>query len=37
MTFQSMKSNVIIAILMIGVINLVGNHFSGHVVAILPF
>jgi hypothetical protein len=37
MTFQSMKSNVAIAVIMIGVINLVGNYFSGKVVAHLPF
>ena len=37
MTFSSMKSHMIVAVLMIAVINLIGSYFSGHVVAMLPF
>lgn len=37
MTFQSMKSNILIGVVMIGVINMVGTHFQGMVVAMLPF
>ena len=37
MMFNSMKCNVIIAVMMIGMLNLVGTHFQGQVVAKLPF
>lgn len=37
MTFQSMKSNVIIGFVMIGVINMIGTYFQGIIVASLPF
>jgi len=37
MTFSSFKSHAVVGVLMIAVINIIGNHFSGHVVAILPF
>ena len=37
MTFQSIKSNLLIGVVMIGVINLVGTYFQGIVVASLPF
>lgn len=37
MTFQSIKSNLLIGVMMIGVINLVGTYFQGIVVANLPF
>ena len=35
--FNGMKTNVIIGILMIAVLNLVGTYFQGKVVAKLPF
>jgi hypothetical protein len=37
MMFNSMKCNVIVGIIMIAVLNLVGTHFQGQVVAKLPF
>ena len=37
MTFNSMKCNVIVGIIMIAVLNLLGTHFQGQVVAKLPF
>ena len=37
MTFQSMKSNLLIGVLMIGAINMIGTHFQGQVIAVLPF
>jgi uncharacterized membrane protein (DUF106 family) len=37
MMFNSMKCNVIIAVMMIAVLNLVGTHFQGMIVAKLPF
>ncbi len=37
MMFNSMKCNVIIAVMMIAMLNLVGTHFQGQVVAKLPF
>lgn len=35
--FNGMKTNVIIGLLMIAVLNLVGTNFQGQVVAKLPF
>ncbi len=37
MTFQGMKSNLLIGLVMIGVINFTGSYFQGVVVAMLPF
>jgi hypothetical protein len=37
MMFNSMKCNIIIAVMMIAMLNLVGAHFQGQVVAKLPF
>lgn len=37
MTFDSLKSNLLIGFIMIGVINTIGTYFQGNVVAILPF
>ena len=37
MTFQSMKSNLLIGFVMIGAINMIGTYFQGQVVAMLPF
>jgi hypothetical protein len=37
MMFNSMKCNIIIAVMMIAMLNLVGTHFQGQVVAKLPF
>jgi hypothetical protein len=37
MTFSSLKSNVLIGLIMIGAINTIGTYFQGSVVAILPF
>jgi uncharacterized membrane protein (DUF106 family) len=37
MTFSSFKSHAIVGVLMIAVINLIGNYFSGSVIAMLPF
>ena len=37
MTFQSMKSNIIIGFVMIGVINMIGTYFQGIVMVNLPF
>ena len=32
-----MKSNLLIGVLMIGAINMIGTHFQGQVIAVLPF
>ncbi len=37
MTFESLKSNLLIGLIMIGAINTIGTYFQGIVVAILPF
>lgn len=37
MTFEGLKSNLLIGFMMIGVINTIGTYFQGQVVAILPF
>lgn len=37
MTFESLKSNLLIGVVMIGAINMIGTYFQGIVVAILPF
>lgn len=37
MTFESLKSNLLIGLIMIGAINAIGTHFQGVVVAMLPF
>lgn len=37
MTFLSIKSNAIIAVVMIGAIYSIGSYFQGIVMAILPF
>lgn len=37
MTFESLKSNLLIGVIMIGAINAIGTYFQGVVVAILPF
>lgn len=37
MTFEGLKSNLFIAVIMIGAINTIGTYFQGIVVAILPF
>lgn len=37
MTFQSMKSNLLIGFVMIGAINMIGTYFQGQVIAVLPF
>jgi hypothetical protein len=37
MTFDSLKSNLLIGVMMIGAINTIGTYFQGIVVAILPF
>lgn len=37
MMFNGMKCNLIIGLMMIAVLNLVGTHFQGQVVAKLPF
>jgi hypothetical protein len=37
MTFSSMMSHGVVALLMIAVINLIGTHFGGVTVAMLPF
>ena len=37
MTFESFKSHAVVGVLMIVVINMIGSHFSGNVVVMLPF
>jgi len=37
MTFDGIKSHLVVGALMIAVINLIGSHFSGNVVVMLPF
>ena len=37
MTFEGLKSNLCIAVMMIGAINAIGTYYQGIVVAILPF
>lgn len=37
MTFDGLKSNLLIGVIMIGAINTIGTYFQGVVVAILPF
>lgn len=37
MTFEGLKSNLLVAVVMIGAINTIGTYFQGVVVAVLPF